>query len=137
MAKIGKILTVVGILLTAVLVLAIMIFMFGAIIFVIVGEGEWFPRYVVLNGYYTIINVMFFLDYFAMSIGSLGIPMLIAGIVLSNIGKSKAKNAQAQQPQQSFQSYQNYQQPPQGYQNYQQNPQGYQDNQNYPPYQNR
>ena len=53
MAKIGKILTVVGILLTAVLVLAIMIFMFGAIIFVIVGEGEWFPRYVVLNGYYT------------------------------------------------------------------------------------
>ena len=106
MAKIGKILTVVGILLTAVLVLAIMIFMFGAIIFVIVGEGEWFPRYVVLDGYYTIINVMFFLDYFAMSIGSLGVPMLIAGIVLSSIGKSKEK--QAQQAQQNNQNYQQY-----------------------------
>ena len=133
MAKIGKILTVVGILLTAVLVLAIMIFMFGAIIFVIVGEGEWFPRYVVLDGYYTIINVMFFLDYFAMSIGSLGVPMLIAGIVLSSIGKSKEKQAQqAQQNNQYYQQNNPYYQ--QNNQYYQQNNQNYQQ---YPPYQNR
>ena len=129
MAKIGKILTIVGILLTAVLVLAIMTFMFGACMFFIVGEGDWFPRYVALNGYYGIINMMFLLDYIALLIGSYGILFLIPGIILSVIGKSKEKKAQqAQQAQQNNQYYQ------QNNQYYQQNNQNYQQ---YPPYQNR
>ena len=80
-----KILIVVGIILTALLALSIVTFIFGAFIFEILGEGRYFDDYVVLDGYFPIVNLMFLLDYMMMAVGCVGIPVLIAGIIWKSV----------------------------------------------------
>ena len=76
-----KILIIVGIVLTALMLLGIAIFFFGAVIFEILGESRYFAGYVALDGYFGIVNFMFLLDYLTMAIGSVGVPVLVAGFI--------------------------------------------------------
>ena len=84
-----KVLITLGIVLTALMVLAIVIFLLGALIFVALGEGRYFVRYVMLDGYFPVINTLFVLDYLMMALGSIGIPILTAGFIWKAIAKKQ------------------------------------------------
>lgn len=91
MTKAGKILTIIGAILAGIEIVAYAVLLFGVFAFFALGEGEYLAEYLVLRGYYPIINLMFFADYLAASIGSMGFPMLVPGIILLAIGKSRDK----------------------------------------------
>ena len=78
-----------GIVLTALMVLAIIIFFLGALAFAVLGESRYFMGYVMLNGYFPAINTLFRLDYLMMALGSIGIPILTAGFIWKAIAKKQ------------------------------------------------
>ena len=84
-----KVLITLGIVLTALMVLAIIIFFLGALVFAVLGESRYFMRYVMLEGYFSVINTLFMLDYLMMALGSAGIPILIAGFIWKAIAKKQ------------------------------------------------
>ena len=84
-----KVLITLGIVLTALMVLAIIIFLLGALIFVALGESRYFVGYVMLKGYLPVINTLFRLDYLMMALGSAGIPILTAGFIWKAIAKKQ------------------------------------------------
>lgn len=88
MTKIGKILTILGIFLCALMVLGLLIFVVGLVLFAMLDELEYFAGYVALCGYFPVVNIMFLLDYLLMGVGALGIPVLIVGIILKSIKPS-------------------------------------------------
>jgi hypothetical protein len=84
-----KVLIILGIVLIALMVLAIVIFLLGALVFFALGEGKYFVGYVMLNGYFPVINTLFGLDYLMMALGSIGIPILTAGLIWKAIAKKQ------------------------------------------------
>ena len=84
-----KVLITLGIVLTALMVLAIIIFFLGALAFEVLGQSRYFMGYVMLNGYFPAINTLFRLDYLMMALGSAGIPILTAGFIWKAIAKKQ------------------------------------------------
>lgn len=84
-----KVLIVLGIVLADLMVLAIVIFLLWALIFVALGVGSYFVRYVMLDGYFPVINTLFELDYLMMALGSIGIPIWTAGLIWKAIAKKQ------------------------------------------------
>ena len=84
-----KVLITLGIVLTALMVLAIIIFFLGALAFAVLGESRYFMGYVMLNGYFPAINTLFRLDYLMVALGSAGIPILTAGFIWKAIAKKQ------------------------------------------------
>ena len=84
-----RVLIILGIALTALMLLAIVIFCLGAGIFSVLGESRYFAGYVMLKGYYPSVNFLFLLDYLMMAIGSIGVPILIAGCIWRAVDKKK------------------------------------------------
>ena len=93
MAKIGKILIILGIALCALVVLGLLIFGVGFVLFAVLDELEYFAGYVALCGYFPVVNIMFLLDYLLMGVGALGIPTLIVGVILKSIKPSDKTTA--------------------------------------------
>ena len=89
MAKAGKLLFTIGLILTIAFAFSIALLFFGVIAFAMLGEIEYFTDYIVLDGYYTGVNLLFAFDYFLMGNGQFGIPLMIVGGIL----KSKKGNA--------------------------------------------
>lgn len=95
MSTAGKILTFIGAVLLMIELIAISTFAFGAVAFWALYQGEYFAGYVVLNGYYPGINLLFLLDYFAIMFGSWGSVFVIPGMLLWMIGSSIKKRRNA------------------------------------------
>ena len=55
-----------------VLITGMSIFVFGALLFVILGEARYFVQYVRLSGHYSAVNALFALDYVCIAIGAIG-----------------------------------------------------------------
>lgn len=89
MAKIGKILVILGIVLCALVALGMLIFGVGFVLFAVLDQLEYFAGYVALCGYYPVVNIMFLLDYALMGLGCLGIPVLVTGVILKSIKPAK------------------------------------------------
>ena len=53
-------------------ILGIAIFVFGLFAFIALDESEYFFDYVLLEGYYDSVQIMFVLDYFIIGVGSIG-----------------------------------------------------------------
>ena len=95
MKKAGIAVSVVGGLLLAVWIFAVLFFAFGFVMFLALDEVDYFLDYVVLNGYYAWVNILFIIDYILLFIGSPGLLVLIVGIVLAVIGAKKEKEKKA------------------------------------------
>ena len=57
---------------TTLLIIGMSIFIFGAVMFLILDESRYFFQYVMLSGHYSAVNMLFILDYIFIAIGSIG-----------------------------------------------------------------
>ena len=55
-----------------ILITGISILIFGAFMFLVLGESRYFMKYVMLSGYYSPVNALFVLDYICIAIGAIG-----------------------------------------------------------------
>ena len=91
MSTIAKIMFILAAALAIMFLACIAIFFLGWVIFILLGEERYFARYVVLNGYYPIVNLMFLLDYIGLFLGSWALPSAVVGAILAVISQNKAK----------------------------------------------
>ena len=95
MKKAGIIILVIGLAFLALEAFAWIFFGFGFVMFAVLGEMRYFARYVALDGYYPIVNLLFLFDYLMMLIGGFGIPVAITGGILTAIGASTGKKKES------------------------------------------
>lgn len=57
---------------TKLLIAGMSILIFGAFMFMLLGETRYFIGYIMLSGYYSMINTLFVLDYICIAIGAIG-----------------------------------------------------------------
>ena len=70
-----------------VLAISIAVLILGAIIFVILGEGQWLVGYLTLKGGYSFVTFLFLIDYLGLVLGFLGLPIYFSSLLYIGIGQ--------------------------------------------------